>query len=294
MHGRQLRVFLFDGTATGVKYAELVNWTGQAISVPKTKVAELKEWPEAKRSGVYLLLGTDDEGNDAAYFCESENVFRRLNEHLARPPFDFTEAITFTSKDDNLSKGHITFLEEKLIERAKETKHRKVFIDRQPSEKNLSRAEIATMLEFLDNIYLVTATLGQFLLGQFLFERPPERPTSQSQGEFIFELGHAGLAARGYPIDAGFMVLRGSNAKKDHVQSLQGGYDQLRNSLVDNGILSERDGSLEFNSDYVFSSSTAAACVISGNQRSGPASWKKDGKTLAEVQAEEAYVTKGN
>jgi hypothetical protein len=58
-YGKSIRVYLADGIATGIKHAEIVNWTGQAISCPRKRISELKEWPESKSPGGYFLLGED-------------------------------------------------------------------------------------------------------------------------------------------------------------------------------------------------------------------------------------------
>ena len=40
-HGKQLRLFLPDGTPSGPRYYELVNWTGQAVVMPESRIKEL-------------------------------------------------------------------------------------------------------------------------------------------------------------------------------------------------------------------------------------------------------------
>lgn len=266
-YGRQIRVFLVDGSSSGIKYAELVNWTGQAFHCPKTKIKDLKTWPESERPGVYILIGIDEQSNEAAYIGESENVYRRLQQHLANPPIEFNEIIIFTSKDDNISKGHITFLEEKMLTRAQGTKRYVLKSDRDPSEKQLSKPEKDTMLEFLENIFVVTSTLGNSI---FELQNTKEEKDNQKRSKTIFELelGNAGLKASGYPVDSGFLVLKDSQAKTEHTQSLQPGYQQLRTDLVKKEILIESEGHYVFKIDYSFKNSTQAACVISGNQRS--------------------------
>ena len=38
-HGKTIEMFLVDGTADGVVTAELSNWNGKAIKIPRTEVA---------------------------------------------------------------------------------------------------------------------------------------------------------------------------------------------------------------------------------------------------------------
>lgn len=55
--GRQIKIYLADGSVTGIRHAEIMGWTGQALTVPRNKVKELSEWEEAIRPGVYFLFG---------------------------------------------------------------------------------------------------------------------------------------------------------------------------------------------------------------------------------------------
>ena len=50
-YGKQLRLFLPDGTPSGPRYYELVNWTGQAVVMPVSRIKELVSgvWPEFER-----------------------------------------------------------------------------------------------------------------------------------------------------------------------------------------------------------------------------------------------------
>ena len=73
---------------------------------------------ESEKSGVYFLSGTDPEsGKPAIYIGEAENIRDRVKLHLEK---DFwNQVVYFLSKDENLTKAHIRYLEEKLIEKAR-------------------------------------------------------------------------------------------------------------------------------------------------------------------------------
>ncbi|MGH8858219.1 MAG: GIY-YIG nuclease family protein [Polaromonas sp.] len=118
--GKQIRIYLADGTASSIRHAEITNWTGQALACPRSRFQDLREWDEVKRPGVYFLFGTaEDSGDDAVYIGESEVVLDRLYAHIAGKEF-WAELIAFTSKDDNLTKGHVKYLESRLIQLASE------------------------------------------------------------------------------------------------------------------------------------------------------------------------------
>lgn len=72
-----------------------------------------------KNQGVYFLTGIDPEnGKNAVYIGEAECIRDRVKGHLDK---DFWNHIAFfTSKDENLTKAHIRYLEGRLIDQAKE------------------------------------------------------------------------------------------------------------------------------------------------------------------------------
>ncbi len=61
--GKQIRLFLVDGTPGGLTTAEITNWTGHVLTGPRSEVGSVLLREEARRTGVYLLLGDDEEGS---------------------------------------------------------------------------------------------------------------------------------------------------------------------------------------------------------------------------------------
>lgn len=284
-HGKQIRLFLVDGSASGIRYAELVNWTGQAFACPKSLFSKLKEWPETQRPGVYALVGVNGEGKEAIYIGESENVAGRLLQHLSQLTLEeIVEAIMFTSKDDNLTKGHIVFLEQRLVKQAQDANRYVLQNVQAPSEKTLSKQECATMEEFLEKLYLVAAAMGY----NFFETTRAEHVADKVKDLYVFEWETK--RAEGYPSDDGFVVKRGSLARINDTPTLQAGYKALKEDLQSKSVLVANGDQLVFSKDYTFSSSTAAVSVASGAMRSGPKSWKRqsDQKYLRDVESEKA------
>jgi len=82
--------------------------------------------------------------------------------------------------------------------------------------------------------------------------------------------------AVGYRTDTGaFCVRKGSPARSYVRDSYK--YTSLRNKLIREGVLSPDNGgsNYKFTVDYHFSTRSAAACIVSGQMRSGPDVWKK-------------------
>lgn len=110
-----IRIFLPDGTPDGIKVIEKSNWIGRAIVCPRSKFGDLRGRPEFKKTGVYVLIGQSDPDElPTAYIGEGDPVGDRLLQHQKNKDF-WSSVVFFTSKDDNLNKAHVQFLEAQLI-----------------------------------------------------------------------------------------------------------------------------------------------------------------------------------
>jgi hypothetical protein len=61
MGGRAIRIFLTDGTPTGVRTAELGLSSCKAVLTARVDLEVLSERPEARRTGVYVVVGDDEK-----------------------------------------------------------------------------------------------------------------------------------------------------------------------------------------------------------------------------------------
>jgi hypothetical protein len=75
---------------------------------------------ELESAGVYFLLGTNpDTGNAQAYIGEAEVIRDRLKQHKAKALEFWNSIVVFVSKDENLTKAHVRFLENRLWQESK-------------------------------------------------------------------------------------------------------------------------------------------------------------------------------
>jgi len=118
---RSIKIFLIDGMPHGRMSVELSNWTGKAYKIPRTMVLESGDRPDLEGTGVYLLFGKDleDDSKDTVYIGETEEVLKRLKYHLDNKEY-WNVAVVIISKDDNLNKAHLKYLESKMYEYALE------------------------------------------------------------------------------------------------------------------------------------------------------------------------------
>lgn len=72
MGGKNINMFLMDGTPIGRIKCTIANWTGVAYKIPRTELERCKNRDDLKQSGVYFLFGSSD---DNAY-CNKNFLWR--------------------------------------------------------------------------------------------------------------------------------------------------------------------------------------------------------------------------
>ena len=295
--GKSIRVFLADSNVMGIRYAELVNWTGQALACPRSRLSELKKWPEIQKPGVYFLFERRyGDVKPAAYIGESENVMQRLTDHDRKKDF-WNEVVMFTSKDENLTKAHVKYLESTLVGIAKAADRYDLQNGNTPTESGLPRADRAAMTEYIENLRMVLGTLGYSILEPIL------KPDTQSELELSLEpaegdhLNHLqfeinNCTAKGAVTDEGFVLKKGSQISIEHSQSMPKKVGIIKEQLLKDNILTQEADYLVAAEDILFSSSSYAAAIVAGTSRSGPQSWKTlSGKTLKSIEDEHLRET---
>ena len=226
------------------------------------------------------LTGIDPEsGRAAVYVGEAESIRDRVKGHLDK---DYWNHIAFfTSKDENLTKAHIRYLEGRLIEQAKQAGRADVK-NSQASSSRLPESDREDMEIFLEKIHQLMAALGVEVLVPTAIHATAvtERETLTCEIK--------GLKATGRLTPNGMVVLAGSQAVLNVRPSSQK-YPwpvNMRQRLRDDGALEVRPDCLFFVRDVEFTSPSAAAAVIHGGHANGLISWKnKQGKTLKELES---------
>ena len=290
--GKSIRVYLADATVAGIRYAELVNWTGQALACPRNRLAELVSWPEAAKPGVYLLLEARlGDSKPFAYIGESENVMERLTSHDRQKEW-WNEVVIFTSKDQNLTKAHVKFLESSLVMLAEQADRYELENGNRPTESSLPRADRDAMDEFTQNLRMVLGTLGFPILEPLLRQPMPivdvavasaVMPKKKADMDFTFRVNN--LLARGALTDEGFVLRKGSQVSRTNTESAAVRVIKLKEQLVADGRLVPEGEHLLLMEDVLLSSSSYAAVMVAGTSRSGPQSWiAVDGRSLKAIE----------
>jgi hypothetical protein len=280
--GKTIKIFLIDGDPNGRMSCELSNWSGKAYKIPRIKVKDCSDRDDLTTStGVYLLFGKDDDGKDQVYIGEAETILKRLNQQLTSKDF-WNETIVFISKDDNLNKAHVKYLENRLHEIAKSANRYKVDNSIVPTQSSISESDRAEMEEFIEYIKLLVNTLGHKV-----FEEKREFKPKQKQATFFIKAAR-GADGQGEPTSDGFVVFKGSKAAATIVNSMTSNFITYRQKLIDEGALVDKGDFFEFTDDYIFSSPSTAAVMVMGRNANGLTEWKsKDGKTLKDFETNE-------
>jgi hypothetical protein len=277
--GKTIKIFLIDGEPNGRMSCELSNWSGKAYKIPRIKIKDCSDRDDLKSTGVYLLFGKDDAGKDQVYIGEAESILKRLNQQLTSKDF-WNEAIIFISKDENLNKAHIKYLENRLHEIAKSANRYSVENSIIPTQSSISESDKAEMEEFIEYIKMLVNTLGHKV-----FEEKREFRPKQKQDLFYIKAAR-GADGLGEPTSDGFVVFKKSKAAATIVNSMSSNLITYRKNLIDEGVLVDKVDYFEFSDDYIFSSPSTAAGMVMGRNANGLSEWKnKDGKSLKEFES---------
>ncbi len=282
-----------DGDPTGVITAEIMNWTGKVVGVPRSLLEKLAGRPEASRTGVYVLAGDDPDipSTERVYVGESDDVFKRLKKHQDDDSKDFwTRTLLVVSKDENLNKAHVRYLEARLLSLAKEADRATLANGTHPPLPALPEPDVADMEFFLDQLQILLPVLG------FSFARPlptleDENPAVPKEVSPTFCMSPVGTQATAREVNGEFVVKKGSTARVGGVASWTS-YRTLRDKLVKEGKLvpNEGGGLYVFAEDVSFASPSAAAAVVFAGNQNGRLAWKVGGNGATYKEWQESKI----
>lgn len=276
-----LKMFLVYGDPKRLRTVELSNWTGKAVAGPRSEFDRVLEREESFNSGIYFLTGIDPDTNkNVIYIGEAECLRDRVKIHLAK---DYWNNIAFfVSKDENLTKAHIRYIEGRLIDIAKEVGRASV-INNQSSSSKLPESDREDMEVFLQKVQQILPVLG---IESFVKAGGSEKPGAPKT---LLYCAIKDVVAKGYLTPNGMVILAGSQAVLKERDSAKKWPTVLaqRNKMIEEKQLLEKDGKWVFTKDTEFSSPSSAAAVIHGGSANGLIAWKnKEGKPLKEIESE--------
>lgn len=241
--GRTIQLFLVDGTPNGLIIASIHGWTGSVLVATQSTFAKLLARSEVDRTGVYILFGPDptDALSMRAYIGEADSVRERIGQSAGDRGF-WETAVVITTSDEALTKGHVRYLEARLIEMAIGAGRVSLDNGQTPSadKRRLPEADRANMEAFLANLRVILPVVGLDLLKP----RPvaATKPAAIATGhDTRFEIRHkSGVKATGVEEEGEFVVLQGSEALKNAGYQGTNSYGELKQELIAQGVLSPR------------------------------------------------------
>jgi len=301
IRGKTLKVFVMGEEPNSFKSVELANWTGQAFIGERRHISNVKKRSELNQPGVYFLLADSPESDfTEIYIGESDEFDVRIRRHDAKKDW-WTKFVVFISKDRNLTKAHIKYLEKKLFSLATESIGTlKVRNESEPSGAKLPESDIADMEVFLENMIFTLEALG---LGYFA-TRPvtkieiPKYQSEDKMEEYECSLQRKYKSKKGELLKAtlqsigGRYVLKaGSYIRRDIQPSFRNHpYYSLSEQVVNSRNVKESEisGILVLTKDIEFKSPSAAGAVVKGRSTNGRTAWKRktDNKTLGLVESQ--------
>jgi hypothetical protein len=227
-----------------------------------------------------------------AYIGEADSVRHRIGDSAGNDKHGFWElAVVVTTSDEALTKGHVRYLEARLIEMTKAAG--RVVLDNtqmpDADRRRLPEADRANMEAFLANLKVVLPIIGLELLkprpqGSVKVEASGSGMTATATvlPQICFEVRHrSGIKAFAVEEQSEFVVLEGSEALKDTGYA-HNSYARLKQELIVDHILEPTpDGTkFRFARAYPFHSPSAAGAVILDRNTNGRTRWYLVGSNL--------------
>ena len=285
MRGKNINMFLMDGTPTGRIKCTIANWTGVAYKIPRTELEHCKNRNDLKQSGVYFLFGASNAtGKPVAYIGQAgnrkngEGILYRLMEHKRNADKDYwTEAVVFTTSNNSFGPTEISFLENKFCKLAINANRYEVKNGNDPSPGHITEEKESEMEEFVEYASIIMGTLGHNIFEPIIEQQ------IEPQTKILFYITRT-IKAINFTVNAvgkqtaeGFVVLKGSKISPQVADGVSNGIKYRRKTakINDENILLE---------DLSFKTPSGAACFVVGNACNGWKDWKtKDGVELRNV-----------
>lgn len=273
-----IQIFLPDGNPRGVRIAEITNRTVKAILFPRNQFDYILTRNELRNVGFYFLFGDSEEGKPLVYIGEAEDCSERLKQHQRNKDF-WNYAIVIISKINAFTKTHVKFLEHTAIKQAQEANRWKLDNSVNSNLPHVTESMEADMLDCFDTAKILLSTLG------FPLYESISRAIITTKESDIFKIKSHEIVADGNLIDEGFVVFKGSEVKMETTPSCQKYLIDMRNLLIEKGILVQDKDHYTFAEDHIFASPSTAGGVVLGRATNGWTQWKNHkGKTLNDIK----------
>lgn len=291
---KNINMFLMDGEVTGKIKCTLSNWTGVIYKIPRIYLADLKDRSEMKQSGIYFLLGHDDEKRrDITYIGQAttrkngEGVLLRVQEHTRDNHADyFNDVIVLTTQNNSFGPTEISYLENKFTQLAREAGRFIIKNSNEPNPGNVTEEKQSELDEVVDNTITIIGTLGYRLFVPMIQPANNGIEKSDDSEQLLYlsrksKKSNTEIKAVCKQTSEGFVVLKGSMIETIDSQKIPTSLREKREELQQLGLI--LNGILKEN--QLFNSPSYAAGFVLGMHTNGRTDWKNhEGQTLKELE----------
>lgn len=291
--GRVVRIFITGDDPRSLRHVELDNWTGLAVTGQPEFFKRALDTEELRRSCVYLLVQTGGEDDlPRVYVGESDDFTKRYpNEKF---PLEFDTFMIFTSKDDNLTRAHVKWLELELWQMLSENVGKVAVANiNRPTGSNLPKADRATMSTYLGNMVYVLEALGFDLFTQEERSKitiaTDQTTTAGATPVTMFQT--TALPKKSTELaylehkDGAYLLKAGSKISPKTTESLPANVRRLRDQLLADGNLQDHGEYLELKKDISFAKPSPASALVKGRSSTGHGDWFRTSDGLSLGQA---------
>ena len=268
--GKTVTTYLIDSDPKGTQYSFISNKICQMFVIPRSNLAYLNEQEKLQKPAFYILIGEDEATKPQAYIGETENFKERVKDHDSKKAF-WQKALVFVSKDEDMTKADVQYLEYRAIAEAKQSNSFVLNENKQiPKAPNLPEHQRDAMDDFFEDIKFLASFIG---CGIFEISQPKE--------EHLFYTKGRGCDAKGFYNSSGFTVLKGSMIVNNCTQSFQ--WKEKRGKMLKE-YATCNNGIWTMLSNKTFASPSTAAMFCLGRAANGWTEWKdKKGNSLDSV-----------
>lgn len=240
--------------------------------IPRSNLAYLNEQEKLHKPAFYILLGENEATKPQAYIGETENFKERVKDHDSKKPF-WQKALVFVSKDEDMTKADVQYLEYRAIDAAKQSNSFVLNENKQtPKAPNLPEHQQDAMDEFFEDIKFLASFIGCSI---FEISRPKEEHL------FYIRTKKRKCNAKGFFHASGFTVLARSEITNDCTPSFS--WKDKREAMIKEYATS-KDGHYVLTSDITFTLPSTAASFCLGRPANGWTEWKdNENNTLDSV-----------
>lgn len=278
-HGKNINIFLMDGTANGRIKCTLANWTGIAYRIPRVDLDLCKERNDLKQSGIYFLFGVSDETSDQIIYIgqagvrkNGEGILYRLQEHRKNPDKDYwSEAIVFTTSNNSFGPTEISYLENRFCTMANDAHRYIVKNGNEPTQGNVTEEKESELEEFIEYAKIIMGVLGHKVFEPLVAVTPsdePQKDSTTTSTTFFIKNKKRGVDARAVQTVDGFIILSGSIISKDISPACP--ESAIKARCIYKNIIDENMVLLK---NILFKTPSGAACFALGRSASGNLEW---------------------